>query len=129
MKIFFTIIFILLTVCAFVLYGNFQGREDQEKEMQLKADFIALSTALKLYRLDNESIPTVEQGLKSLIVKPVKEPIPLNYKQGGYMSRDFKDPYGNLYIYRVENNVMILQSFGKNGRNDWCVKDDRCFEI
>ena len=55
--------------------------------------------ALKLYRLDNQRYPTTEQGLQSLLVKPAATPIPLNWKQGGYIERLPKDPWGGPYQY------------------------------
>jgi len=75
--------------------------------------------ALKLYRLDNGSYPTTEQGLRALLQKPTLEPTPQNWKQGGYLERSSmpKDPWGNEYRYlspglRGEIDVF---SYGRDG--------------
>jgi general secretion pathway protein G len=53
--------------------------------------------ALKLYRLDNATYPSTEQGLQALVAKPASQPIPNNWKSGGYLDRIPKDPWGHDY--------------------------------
>ena len=57
-----TIIGVLLTfVAPYVL-----NRPDQARELKLKNDFMAISTALNLYKLDNGVLPEPAQGLDVL---------------------------------------------------------------
>ena len=57
-----TIIGVLLTfVAPYVL-----NRPDQARELKLKNDFMAISTALNLYKLDNGALPEPAQGLDIL---------------------------------------------------------------
>ena len=57
-----TIIGVLLTfVAPYVL-----NRPDQARELKLKNDFMALSTALNLYKLDNGTLPEPAKGLDVL---------------------------------------------------------------
>ena len=57
-----TIIGVLLTfVAPYVL-----NRPDQARELKLKNDFMAISTALNLYKLDNGALPGPAQGLDVL---------------------------------------------------------------
>jgi len=65
----------------------------------VKADFSNIATALKLYKLDNFNYPTTEQGLGALVEKPTMDPIPRNWKQGGYLERMPEDPWGRPYKY------------------------------
>lgn len=44
-----------------------------------------ISTALKMYKLDNGKYPTTRQGLMALVEKPTTQPIPPRWRQGGYM--------------------------------------------
>lgn len=61
------------------------------------SDIVALENALDMYKLDNSRYPTTEQGLESLVNKPNSEPEPRNYRDGGYIKRLPKDPWGNAY--------------------------------
>jgi len=54
---------------------------------------------LKLYRLDNGFYPTTDQGLAALVQRPTTNPSPANWKQGGYLDRLPKDPWGGDYQY------------------------------
>ena len=57
-----TIIGVLLTfVAPYVL-----NRPDQARELKLKNDFMAISTALNLYKLDNGTLPEPAKGLDVL---------------------------------------------------------------
>ena len=57
-----TIIGVLLTfVAPYVL-----NRPDQARELKLKNDFMAISTALNLYKLDNGTLPEPVKGLDVL---------------------------------------------------------------
>jgi general secretion pathway protein G len=95
------------------------GRTDDARIAAAKQDIASLMQALKLYRLDNGAYPTTEQGLRSLLTKPTLEPLPQNWKQGGYIERNSmpKDPWGNEYKYlspglRGEIDVF---SYGRDG--------------
>jgi general secretion pathway protein G len=64
-----------------------------------RADIGAIVQALKLYRLDNGFYPTTDQGLAALVQRPTTNPAPGNWKQGGYLERLPKDPWGSDYQY------------------------------
>jgi len=73
---------------------------------------VKVRRALRLYRYDNETYPTQEQGLNALVVKPDKAPIPKNWK-GPYLGdsdirlkdgKEYKyEPYltGDIWSYRL----------------------------
>ena len=67
--------------------------------MQLKN----LSTSVQVYLTEQGRIPSLAQGLNALVRKPTIEPIPRNYRPGGYLeSREVPlDPWGRPYIYLV----------------------------
>jgi len=75
------------------------GRPDEARIVAAKQDIASLRQALNLYRLDNLRYPTTEQGLQALVVKPTSEPIPGNWKPGGYIERLPSDPWGSPYQY------------------------------
>lgn len=63
-----------------------------------KTNIKSISTALQLYKLDNYTYPTTQQGLKALVEKPTAPPVPANWN-GPYMSKIPKDPWGQPYKY------------------------------
>jgi len=74
-------------------------RPDEARKVAAKADVAAIVQALKLYRLDNGFYPATDQGLAALVQKPASSPVPGNWKQGGYLERLPKDPWGGDYQY------------------------------
>src|SRR5262249_18167009 len=57
---------------------------------------------LEMYRMDNGSYPSSEQGLEALVAAPTTDPQPRNWLPGGYAKRaDLKDPWQNALQYRV----------------------------
>ncbi|HET6369557.1 MAG TPA: type II secretion system major pseudopilin GspG, partial [Nitrospiria bacterium] len=58
-----------------------------------------IEEGLNLYKLDNGIYPSTEQGLDALVTKPNIGDIPKNYRDGGYLPKVPKDPWGNGYVY------------------------------
>jgi general secretion pathway protein G len=81
------------------------------------ADFKAIETALKIYRLDNYVYPTTEQGLEALVEPSTLDPEPRNFKQGGDLSELPLDPGGRPYLFRSpgENGEIDIYSLGADG--------------
>ncbi len=114
------VVVLIIGVLAALIVPNVVGRADDAKVAAAKQDVASLMQALKLYRLDNGRFPSGEQGLAALTTKPTVEPIPPNWKTGGYIERLPKDPWGNTYHYanpgvHAEVDVMSYGSDGKPG--------------
>jgi len=75
------------------------SRPDEARRVAARQDIGTIMQAMKLYRLDNGRYPTQEQGLRALIEKPTTEPVPNNWKDGGYLERLPNDPWGSQYQY------------------------------
>src|SRR5512140_2045233 len=69
------VVFILSLLVAIVA-PKIMGRTDDAKIADAKIQIKNFETALKLYKIDNGSYPTTEQGLESLIEKPAAGQIP-----------------------------------------------------
>jgi len=115
------VVITILGILAALIVPRVVGRTDDARIAAAKQDIASIMQALKLYRLDNGRYPTTEQGLQALISKPSAEPVPTNWKQGGYLERSNvpKDPWGNPYQYlnpglRGEIDVF---SFGADGQS------------
>ena len=100
----FTLIEILVVVAilgilAAIIVPRVMDRPDEAKRVAAKADVAAIVQALKLYRLDNGFYPATDQGLAALVQRPASAPVPNNWKQGGYLERLPRDPWGSDYQY------------------------------
>ena len=120
------VVIVILGLLATFLLPKIINRPDEARITKAKSDIKSIESALKLYKLDNGIYPTTEQGLQALITKPETEPIPKNWKKGGYLDTNSlpKDPWGNSYIYRSpgENErdyeIISLGADGKEGGQD-----------
>lgn len=93
------IVVVILGILAAVVVPRLLDRPDQARVTAAKADIAVVMQQLKLYRLDNAVYPSTDQGLTALTVKPTTNPLPLNWKTGGYLERLPNDPWGRPYQY------------------------------
>lgn len=112
----------ILGILAAIVVPRVMDRPDEARRVAAKQTILALVQALKLYRLDNGSYPTTEQGLVALTQRPTVAPIPMNWKNGGYLDGPVvpKDPWGADYAYlnpgkRGEIDVFSLGADGVIG--------------
>jgi general secretion pathway protein G len=102
----FTLIEIMAVVLIIGLLSTIVGaaifqQVDKGRVTAAKAQLNSLEGVLELYRMDNASFPTSEQGLAALVDAPTSEPVPRNYPTGGYLKggRLPVDPWGEAYHY------------------------------
>jgi len=93
------VVVVILGLLAAIVVPKVMSRPDEARVVAAKADIAAIVQALKLYRLDNTAYPTTDQGLAALVMRPTTDPVPLNWKPGGYLDRVPKDPWGTDYQY------------------------------
>lgn len=93
------VVLVILGILATLVVPRIMSRPDEARIIAAKQDINSIGQALKLYRLDNHSYPTTDQGLQALVTKPTAPPAPPNWKTGGYLDRLPKDPWGNEYQY------------------------------
>jgi general secretion pathway protein G len=112
------VVIVILGILATLVVPKIMGRPDEARAVAAKQDIGSIMQALKLYRLDNSRYPTTEQGLKALVVKPSAEPVPGNWKAGGYLEKLPKDPWGQLYQYispGIKGEIDVF-SFGADAK-------------
>ena len=112
------IVVVILGILAAVVIPKILDRPDQARQSAAKSDIAVIMQQLKLYRLDNTFYPSTDQGLQALTVKPATNPIPMNWKQGGYLERLPNDPWGRPYLYLnpgVKSEIDVL-SYGADGQ-------------
>jgi general secretion pathway protein G len=95
------VVVIILGILAMYIGPKLMGRTEQAKEVQTRVQIEGLETALKLYKLDNGTYPTTEQGLQALVERPETQNVQQNWRKGGYLEKGKvpKDPWGNEFIY------------------------------
>ena len=93
------VVIAILGILAAIVVPRIMDRPDEAKRVAAKADINAIVQVLKIYRLDNGFYPTSDQGLAALVQRPTTNPAPANWKQGGYLDRLPKDPWGGDYQY------------------------------
>ena len=93
------VVVIIIGLLAGIVVPNVMDNLDKANVQKARADFSALQTALKLYRIDNFNYPTTEQGLEALVTKSSIAPVPRNFKSSGYIDNLNKAPWGNDYQY------------------------------
>jgi general secretion pathway protein G len=113
------VVVVILGILATYIAPRFMGRAEDAKAVKAKVDIVALETSLKLYKLDNSNYPSTEQGISALIEKPSTEPVPMNWKEKGYLAKAKipKDPWGREYLYLspgVHDDYDII-SYGADG--------------
>lgn len=114
------VVLVILGVLAALIAPKIMDRPDEARIVAAKQDIATLIQALKLYRLDNIRYPTTEQGLQALVTKPTIDPLPNNWKSGGYLEKLPKDPWGNAYVYlnpgrHGDIDVISLGADGQTG--------------
>jgi general secretion pathway protein G len=95
------VVIIILGVLAMWVAPKIMDRPGEARQMKVRLDIQNLETALKLYKLDNGSYPSTEQGLQALVETPETGIIPKKWKKGGYLEKGRvpNDPWGNDFVY------------------------------
>jgi len=104
----------IMGILAALIIPNVVGQDDKARVTAVKSDMSSISSALDLYKLDNFSYPTTEQGLEALAVKPEGA---RNWPPGGYLKKIPEDPWHRPYIYVSPGNTgpYDLISLGSDG--------------
>lgn len=105
------VVLVIIAILAATIIPNFFDAPDKARVVRAKQDIRSLGNALVLYKLDNFNYPP---SLDALVQKPSDA---ANWKQGGYLERLPKDPWGNDYQYRNpgQESTVDIFSFGSDG--------------
>ena len=111
------VVLVIMGLLISVVAPTVLNSADDARIQKVQADFKAVETALKIYRLDNFIYPSTEQGLVALVEPSTLEPEPRNFKQGGYLQEVPMDPWGREYLYLSpgENGEVDIFSYGADG--------------
>ena len=104
----------ILAILAAAVVPRIMDEPDRARVVKAKSDIRNLEAALNLYRLDNYSYPSTDQGLEALVSPPSGSPEAPRWKDGGYINKLPRDPWGNDYQYLSpgENGDIDIYSLG-----------------
>jgi len=111
------VVLVIMGLLISIVAPTVLNRADEARVQKVQADFKAIETALKIYRLDNFVYPTTEQGLEALVEPSPIDPQPRNFKDGGYLAEVPRDPWDRPYLYLSpgENGEIDIYTLGADG--------------
>ena len=113
------VVIVILGILAGLIIPRIMGRPEEARRMKARVQIESIETALKLYKLDNGSYPSTEQGLEALVEAPSVGQLPRAWRDGGYLEKGRvpKDPWDNEFIYLSPgvNSDFDLISYGADG--------------
>jgi general secretion pathway protein G len=117
------VVLVIMGLLISIVAPTVLNRADDARVQKAQADFKAIETALKIYRLDNYVYPSTEQGLEALTSPSSIDPVPRNFKTGGYLAELPLDPWGRPYLYlspgeNAEVDIYTLGADGLSGGED-----------
>ena len=110
------VVIVIIGVLAALIAPNVLSRVGQAKITAAQTDITSIMNALKIYKLDNGSYPSNDQGLQALVAKPTTGSIPGNWKP--YLDKLPEDPWHHPYQYAnpgVHGEIDVF-SFGADGQ-------------
>ena len=119
------VVIVILGILAGLIVPRIMGRPEEARRMKTRIQIESIETALKLYKLDNGSYPSTEQGLQALVEPPAAGMLPRAWREGGYLEKGKvpKDPWDNDYIYLCPGvhgdfDIMTYGADGEPGGED-----------
>jgi general secretion pathway protein G len=113
------VVIVILGILAGLIIPRIMGRPEEARRMKARVQIESIETALKLYKLDNGSYPSTEQGLQALVEAPTVGQLPKAWRDGGYLEKGKvpKDPWDNEFIYLSPgvHSDFDLMSYGADG--------------
>lgn len=112
------VVMVILGLLVAVVAPNILGRGEEARIGIAKTQIRNVGNALDMYKLDNFTYPSTEQGLEALVTKPSGSPEAKNWNKDGYLPNVPVDPWKNEYQYVSPGSEgpYDLYSFGPDGR-------------
>jgi general secretion pathway protein G len=114
------VVIVILGILAGLIIPRIMGRPEEARRMKARVQMESIETALRLYKLDNGSYPSTEQGLQALVEPPQVGELPRAWREGGYLEKGKvpKDPWGFEYLYLCPgiHGDYDLMTYGADGQ-------------
>jgi len=117
------VIIILGLLAAFVI-PNITGKSEEAKQKLVCIQMKSLNESLKMFKIDNGSYPSSEEGLRALMENPNPDEYP-SYSASGYIEGKNlpKDSWNKPYIYLNNDDTIELISLGADGKEGGKAED------
>ncbi|MBW1764012.1 MAG: type II secretion system major pseudopilin GspG [Deltaproteobacteria bacterium] len=113
------VVIVILGILVGYVAVRIMDKPEEARQLKARMDIASIETALKIYKLDNGTYPTTEQGLQALVEAPTVGRLPMKWRKGGYLekTRIPKDPWDNDYIFLSPglHGDFDLMSYGHDG--------------
>lgn len=109
------VVVFILGLLISIVAPKIVGRTDEARRTKAAADLRMIQQGLQLYKLDNASYPTTDQGLEALVSKPASGLVPIRWNPDGYLEKVPLDPWGANYMYISNGEHYTLKSLGGDG--------------
>lgn len=113
------VVMLILGLLIGIVGPKLMGRGDDAKVSATRIQIESMSSALKMYKLDNGAYPSTEQGLEALVSQPQSGDVPKKWRKGGYLEKGKvpQDPWLNDYVYMSpgSHGDFDLLSYGADG--------------
>ena len=93
------VVIVILGILAGLIIPRIMGRPEEARRMKAVVQIEGLETALRLYKLDNGTYPSTEQGLQALVELPTVGELPMAWREGGYLEKG-KLPNAKLFGFK-----------------------------
>ncbi len=95
------VVLVIIGILAGYVGPKIMGHPEEAKRTKATMQIQGIETALNLYKLDNGSYPSTEQGLQALVEPPAAGKLAPKWRTGGYLEKSKVplDPWGNDFVY------------------------------
>ena len=113
------VVLVIIGILAGYIGPRIMGRPEEARRTKAEIQVAGITTALKMYKLDNGFYPSTDQGLGALVEAPKSGKIPRKWRAGGYLDANHvpMDPWDNPFVYISPglNGDFDLSSYGADG--------------
>lgn len=112
------VVIVILGILSALVVPNILHKAGDARIAAAKSDLAAIGQSLDMYKLDNSTYPTSDQGLEALVHKPSGTPEPRNWNPNGYLKKLPQDPWHREYLYMspAEGAPYEIRTLGADGR-------------
>ncbi len=113
------VVIVILGILSALVVPNVLHKAADARVAAAKSDLAAIGQALDMYKLDNSTYPTTDQGLEALVTKPSGNPEPRNWNPNGYLKKLPEDPWRRPYLYTspAQGAPYEIRTLGADGRD------------